>query len=96
MCTDGRCSKWLDRLFIAVDANFCLKRFNISSKWHDPRLNKGFSYFIDDQIVDAHMATFGDKIPEETNMCNDHDAIKMATMWGGQRDGYDWSGCSHM
>ncbi|KAK0484196.1 hypothetical protein EDD18DRAFT_1311906 [Armillaria luteobubalina] len=61
---------WLDRLFVSVDANFRLKRFNISSDHCDPRLNKGYSYFIDSEIVNS--------------TCNDHDAVKLTTMCGGK------------
>ncbi|KAK0472215.1 hypothetical protein EDD18DRAFT_1370457 [Armillaria luteobubalina] len=89
---------WLDCLFVLVDANFRLKRFNISSDRHDPHLNKGYSYFIDSEIVNAHMEKFEDKIAEEKSTCNDHDAVKLATMPGGK--GMSVSGvgavvCSH-
>ncbi|KAK0505584.1 hypothetical protein EDD18DRAFT_1098920 [Armillaria luteobubalina] len=77
-------SIWLDRLFVSVDANFRLKRFNVSSNRHDPCLNKGYSYFIDSEIVNAHMENFEDKIAEEKSTCNDHDAVKLATMHGGK------------
>ncbi|KAK0500977.1 hypothetical protein EDD18DRAFT_1101946 [Armillaria luteobubalina] len=91
-------SIWLDRLFVSVDANFRLKRFNISSDRRDPRLNKGYSYFIDSEIVNAHMEKFKDKIAEEKSTCNDHDAVKLTTMHGGK--GMSVSGvgavvCSH-
>ncbi|KAK0480968.1 hypothetical protein EDD18DRAFT_1113409 [Armillaria luteobubalina] len=75
---------WLDHLFVLVDANFRLKRFNISSDRWDPRLNKGYSYFIDSKIVNVHMKKFEDKIVEEKSTCNDHDAVKLATMRGGK------------
>ncbi|KAK0436084.1 hypothetical protein EV421DRAFT_1716146, partial [Armillaria borealis] len=65
---------------------------------HNPCLNKGYSYFIDDDLVQTHMDKFEEKIPEEKNMCNHHDAIKLATMRGGK--GMSVSGvravvCSH-
>ncbi|KAK0494278.1 hypothetical protein EDD18DRAFT_1107307 [Armillaria luteobubalina] len=75
---------WLDRLFVSVDANFRLKRFNVSSNRQDPCLNKGYSYFIDSEIVNAHMKKFEDKIVEEKSTCNDHDAVKLATMRRGK------------
>ncbi|KAK0477519.1 hypothetical protein EDD18DRAFT_1114666 [Armillaria luteobubalina] len=75
---------WLDRLFVSVDANFRLKRFNVSSDRRDPRLNKGYSYFIDSEIVNVHMKKFEDKIVEEKSTCNDHDTVKLATMCGGK------------
>ncbi|KAK0489874.1 hypothetical protein EDD18DRAFT_1358840 [Armillaria luteobubalina] len=89
---------WLDCLFVLVDANFRLKRFNVSSDRRDPHLNKGYSYFIDSEIVNAHMEKFEDKIAEEKSTCNDHDAVKLATMRGGK--GMSVSGvgavvCSH-
>ncbi|KAK0214509.1 hypothetical protein IW262DRAFT_1450145 [Armillaria fumosa] len=89
---------WLDHLFISVDANFRLKRFNVSSDCCDPHLNKGYSYFIDSEIINAHMEKFEDKIVEKKSTCNDHDAVKLATMCGGK--GMSVSGvgavvCSH-
>ncbi len=81
---NSRCRAWLDRLFIAVDANFKLSRFNVSSDISNPCLNKGYSYFIDNKRVDAHLEKFKDKVPEEVNTCNDHNAVKLATMKGGK------------
>ncbi|KAK0476564.1 hypothetical protein EDD18DRAFT_1115246 [Armillaria luteobubalina] len=75
---------WLDRLFVSVDANFRLKQFNVLSDCQDPHLNKGYSYFIDSEIVNAHMKKFEDKIVEEKSTCNDHDTVKLATMRGGK------------
>ncbi|KAK0492877.1 hypothetical protein EDD18DRAFT_1108487 [Armillaria luteobubalina] len=83
-CLTYLLSIWLDRLFVSVDANFRLKRFNVSSDRRDPHLNKGYSYFIDSEIVNAHMENFEDKIAEEKSTCNDHDAVKLATMRGGK------------
>ncbi|KAK0499914.1 hypothetical protein EDD18DRAFT_1102134 [Armillaria luteobubalina] len=79
---------WLNRLFVSVDANFRFKQFNVSSDRWDPHLNKGYSYFIDSEIVNAHMKKFEDKIVEEKSTCNDHDAIKLAMMRGGK--GMSW------
>lgn len=38
--------RFLYSLFVAMDANFRLKRKNISSDAVDPGLSKGWSYFV--------------------------------------------------
>jgi hypothetical protein len=40
--------RWLYALFIAIDANFRLKRKAVSSDEVDPGLNTGWAYFVEE------------------------------------------------
>lgn len=40
--------RWLYALFIAIDANFRLKRKAVSSDEVDPGLNAGWAYFVEE------------------------------------------------
>ncbi|KAK0499303.1 hypothetical protein EDD18DRAFT_1460281 [Armillaria luteobubalina] len=73
---------YLDHLFIAVDANFRLKRNNVSSDEQDPGLNAGYAYFVENQAFKNYLQKYSDLLPEETNTCNNHDAIKLAQLCG--------------
>ena len=39
---------WLYAKFVALDANFRLRRKNVSSDQVDPGLSKGWSYFVEE------------------------------------------------
>ncbi|OBZ77742.1 hypothetical protein A0H81_02190 [Grifola frondosa] len=73
---------WLYSLFIGLDANFRLKRKKVSSDAVDPGLSHGYAYFVEDTAYKKHLATYSDLIPELSNICNNHDAIKLANMKG--------------
>jgi hypothetical protein len=45
-------------LFLALDANFRLKRKNISSQTVDPGLSKGWAYFVEETAYKAHLEGF--------------------------------------
>ncbi|KAK0436511.1 hypothetical protein EV421DRAFT_1892352 [Armillaria borealis] len=76
--------RWLYRLFLAIDANFWLRRLNISSDESNPSLNLGYAYFVEETAFRSHLDTFGKVIPEEEkSTCNNHDAIKLANSRGG-------------
>ncbi|TFK88753.1 hypothetical protein K466DRAFT_488291 [Polyporus arcularius HHB13444] len=73
---------WLYCLFLAMDANFRLRRKNVSSDDVDPDLNKGSAYIVEEQAYKAHLTAF-DKLPMTTsNHCNNHDAVNLATLKG--------------
>lgn len=38
--------RWLYTLFLAIDANFRLRRKHISSEDKDPAISQGFGYFV--------------------------------------------------
>ena len=44
---------WLYAKFVALDANFRLRRKNVSSEQVDPGLSKGWSYFIEEMSYKA-------------------------------------------
>ncbi|PBK70546.1 hypothetical protein ARMSODRAFT_1018078 [Armillaria solidipes] len=77
--------RWLYRLFIAVDANFRLRRLNISDEFNDPSLNQGYAYFVEEEGFKTHLEKYGDVIPEEEkSTCNNHDVVKLANSRGGK------------
>lgn len=69
---------------MAIDANFRLKRLNVSSPECDPGLNHGFAYVVNEARFKQHLQLYGDKIPDDTSTCNNHDALKSASMRGGK------------
>lgn len=49
---------FLDTLFVALDANFRLKRKNVSSHESDPGLSQGFSYFVEETRYCEHLKNY--------------------------------------
>jgi len=76
--------RWLYTLFVSIDANFRLKRVNVSSDERDPGLNHGFAYVVENTPFSTYLATYGEKIPDDKSTCNNHDAIKSASARGGK------------
>lgn len=70
-------TRWLYALFIAIDANFRLKRKVVSSDQVDPGLNAGWVYFVEEHAYKSYL-------PEQTNerqersTCVSHNAVNMA------------------
>ncbi|KAK0477741.1 hypothetical protein EDD18DRAFT_1312696 [Armillaria luteobubalina] len=60
---------WEDTLYVGMDANFRLERFNFSSKDKDPGLSKGLAYFVDTEAFHEHLKDFD-------NSCSNHEAAK--------------------
>ncbi|KAF8867839.1 hypothetical protein BD779DRAFT_1463482 [Infundibulicybe gibba] len=75
---------WLYALFVGIDANFRLKRLDVSSNARDPGLNKGYSYVVEEKKFKEFLKDHVDGMPSEKSTCNNHDAIKSAAMRGGQ------------
>jgi hypothetical protein len=50
--------RWLYALFLGIDANFCLKRKNVSNDAVDPDLNKGCAYFVEEKEYKKYLAEF--------------------------------------
>ncbi|KAK0470911.1 hypothetical protein IW261DRAFT_1553650 [Armillaria novae-zelandiae] len=48
---------WEDTLFVGVDANFKLERFEVSSEEKDPRLGRALCYFVDTKSVGGVVCT---------------------------------------
>ncbi|EIW53788.1 uncharacterized protein TRAVEDRAFT_134057, partial [Trametes versicolor FP-101664 SS1] len=74
---------WLYRLHLAIDANFRLKRKKVSNDAVDPSLNKGCAYVVEETAYKDHIAKFDNQRTDPTQSCNNHDAVKLATLKGG-------------
>ncbi|KAG6818624.1 hypothetical protein H0H93_003377 [Arthromyces matolae] len=77
-------TEWLYALFVGIDANFRLKRLNVSSEEKDPGLNRGCAYFVDPASFAQYLEAFQDKIEDDISDCNNHDAIKSASIRGAK------------
>ncbi|KAF6743804.1 hypothetical protein DFP72DRAFT_993649 [Ephemerocybe angulata] len=77
-------------LFVALDANFRLKRKNVSNDHRDPGLIQGFSYILEDSPFREYLLKYTERIIQDKSTCNDHDAIKSSSLRGGS--GYAASG----
>jgi hypothetical protein len=75
---------------VGLDANFRLKRMNISSDDRDPGLNHGYAYVVENKKFKNYLMEYDLKIPDDKSTCNNHDAIKSASMRGNR--GTDASG----
>ncbi|KAF9549373.1 hypothetical protein CPC08DRAFT_648216, partial [Agrocybe pediades] len=71
--------KWLYGLFLEIDANFQMKRMNVSSDERDPGLNKGYSYRVEASKFKDYLSTYDSLIPDDKSSCHNHDAIKSAS-----------------
>lgn len=76
--------RWLYTLFLAIDANFRLKRLNVSNNLKDPGLNCGYAYLVDEGKFKRYLEQYDSQVPNEVSRCNNHDAIKSASMRGGK------------
>ncbi|KAJ3509357.1 hypothetical protein NLJ89_g5259 [Agrocybe chaxingu] len=76
--------QWLYSLFIGIDANFQLKRMNVSDDHRDPGLNHGYAYLVEDSKYQAYLRQFGETMQDEKSSCHNHDAIKSANIRGGR------------
>ncbi|KAJ6527489.1 hypothetical protein B0H19DRAFT_969948 [Mycena capillaripes] len=61
-------------LYIALDANFRLKRRDVSREKKDPGLHTGFAFFWDVPQYMAHLEKFWDQ-KQERSTCVAHDAV---------------------
>ncbi|KAJ7130028.1 hypothetical protein C8R43DRAFT_896340 [Mycena crocata] len=66
--------RFLYALFLAIDANFRLKRKDISSEEADPGLGPGWAFFDEVKAYMAHLAEHWDE-PQERSTCVAHDAV---------------------
>jgi hypothetical protein len=48
--------RWLYSLFVAIDANFRLKRKAVSSDQVDPGLNAGWAYFVEERAYKSYLS----------------------------------------
>ncbi|OCH84652.1 hypothetical protein OBBRIDRAFT_815395 [Obba rivulosa] len=74
--------RYLYRLFVAIDANFHLKRKKMLSDKADPGLNHGYVYFVKKQEYKAHLEKLGDIISAKSSSCSNYNTIKFANLCG--------------
>ncbi|KAK0493829.1 hypothetical protein EDD18DRAFT_1077948 [Armillaria luteobubalina] len=65
-----------DTLFVGINANFKLERFEVSSEEKDPGLRSRLGYFIDTKSFKEHLQMFDKQIVQARSTCNDHKAAK--------------------
>ncbi|KAJ7438372.1 hypothetical protein B0H11DRAFT_1752825 [Mycena galericulata] len=66
--------QFLYALFLAIDANFRLKRKDVSTEEKDPGLGDGWSFYCEVVRYMEHVAKHWDK-PQERSTCVSHDAV---------------------
>ncbi|KAF9471567.1 hypothetical protein BDN70DRAFT_909334 [Pholiota conissans] len=77
-----RSQRFVNTLFVALDANFRLKRKHVSSIEADPGLNKGVAYFVEETTYKEHLKPYmEDKEPKCT--CSRHNAYNMSEKKSG-------------
>ncbi|KAJ7215151.1 hypothetical protein C8J57DRAFT_1440578 [Mycena rebaudengoi] len=66
--------KFLYALFLAMDANFRLKRKDVSSEDKDPGLRPGWAFYCEVNEYMSHVDK-NSKLPQERSRCVAHDAV---------------------
>lgn len=62
---------WLYALFLGIDANFRLKRKDVSSDKADPDLNQGCAYFVEEKEYKEYLGVHSnDPVPVSRHMKN--------------------------
>ncbi|KAG6807687.1 hypothetical protein H0H92_006699, partial [Tricholoma furcatifolium] len=69
--------KFLHAAFIGIDANFRLKRKDVSSEALDPALGDGLAYFVKQEPYTIHLAKHKTEV-EPKSTCSRHDAMNLA------------------
>ncbi|KAF8875708.1 hypothetical protein BD779DRAFT_1613396 [Infundibulicybe gibba] len=69
--------KYIHSLFLSIDANFRLRRKDVSNDKADPSLSQGYSYFVEEGEYKEYLRTC-DKQPEPKSTCSRHDAVNLA------------------
>ncbi|PPQ87021.1 hypothetical protein CVT26_005108, partial [Gymnopilus dilepis] len=71
--------RFLHALFVALDANFRLKRKKVSSDEADPGLSKGWAYVVNESLYKTHLEKYkNEKEPKST--CSRHDAVNLSNL----------------
>ncbi|KAJ7099018.1 hypothetical protein C8R44DRAFT_593419, partial [Mycena epipterygia] len=70
----GRAKHFLYALFLAIDANFRMKRKQVSSEAADPGLNNGAAFFSEVKKYMEHVGRHWEEEQEKSN-CVSHDAV---------------------
>ncbi|KAG1801184.1 hypothetical protein EV424DRAFT_1474766 [Suillus variegatus] len=69
--------QWMYSVFLAIDANFRLKRRAISSDTKDPGLSSGWGYFVNEKHYKAYIGN-NSAVIQERSACVNHNAVNMA------------------
>ncbi|KAF8425033.1 hypothetical protein L210DRAFT_3421490 [Boletus edulis BED1] len=69
--------RWLYALFVSVDADFRMKRKDVSSDAADPGLNNGCAYFVEEGNYKSHISNRKDEVQEKSD-CTGHTAVNLA------------------
>ncbi|KAH7905404.1 hypothetical protein BJ138DRAFT_1230024 [Hygrophoropsis aurantiaca] len=70
-------TRWTYALFLAIDANFRLKRKKVSNDTVDPSLSVGWGCFVEESIYKDYLRDRID-LPQETSTCSGHRAVNLA------------------
>ncbi|KAG1817161.1 uncharacterized protein BJ212DRAFT_1576808 [Suillus subaureus] len=70
---------WLYGLFLAIDANFRLKRRMVSKDSVDPGLSHGWAYFVEETTYKKFIQSHGGTLQQKST-CSSHNAVNMADM----------------
>ncbi|KIK47784.1 hypothetical protein CY34DRAFT_73368, partial [Suillus luteus UH-Slu-Lm8-n1] len=70
-------NQWLYSLFLAIDANFQLKRCLVSSDAKDPGLSRGWGYFVEERNYKEYLQENG-TLTQDKSTCISHNAVNMA------------------
>ncbi|KAH0826244.1 hypothetical protein J3R83DRAFT_5708 [Lanmaoa asiatica] len=69
--------QWLYALFVAIDANFRLKRRAVSKDDVDPSLSQGWGYFVEELSYKLYLRDHAN-FRQEKSMCSSHSAVNAA------------------
>ncbi|KAF8120414.1 hypothetical protein EV363DRAFT_1190282 [Boletus edulis] len=69
--------RWIHAQFVAIDANFRLKRKKVSKDSVDPSLSKGWAYFVEETAYKDYLSNRSN-IPQEKSTCSSHLAVNRA------------------
>ena len=81
--------RYLHALNIGLDANFRLKRKDVSSDQADPGLSHGWSYFVEETGFKAYLEPHASET-EPKSTCSQHDTVNLVDTRPGQ--GYKATG----
>lgn len=64
-------TSWLYGLFLAIDANFRLKRRMVSKDSVDPGLSRGWAYFVEETAYKTYLQSYTGS-PQQVSFCCIH------------------------
>ncbi|KAG1720604.1 uncharacterized protein EDB91DRAFT_1240394 [Suillus paluster] len=73
----GKC--WLYALFLAIYANFHLKRRIVSKDSADPGLSCRWAYFVEETAYKTYLQSYSGSLQQKST-CSSHNAVNMADM----------------